>query len=77
MTDMIITGLSNKSIQVFDTNAETVSLTIPNTHMKPISCIRLNEAPKGPAATQLCDIFLTSSFSNMDPVKLWDMRSAK
>ncbi len=75
---MIITGLSNKSLQIFDTNAESVCATIPNTHVKPISCIRLNEAPKGPEyATQLCDIFLTSSFSYMDPIKLWDMRTSK
>ncbi|CAL8100991.1 unnamed protein product [Orchesella dallaii] len=76
-SNMIISGLSNKTIQVFDTNAETVSLTIPNAHSKPISCIRINEAPKGQHANYLCDIFMTSSFSNVDPIKLWDIRSAK
>ncbi|ODN00749.1 WD repeat-containing protein 27 [Orchesella cincta] len=76
-SNMIITGLSNKTIQMFDTNAETVSLTIPNAHSKPISCIRINEAPKGEHANSLCDIFMTSSFSNVDPIKLWDIRCAK
>jgi len=74
---MIIAGLSNKSVQIFDTNAEKVSLNIPNTHTKPIACFRINEAPQGMHATSLCDIFLTSTFSSFDPIKLWDLRCAK
>ena len=75
--DQIITGLSNKSIQIFDTNVEKVGMTILQAHNKPVSCIRINEAPKGGRATDLCDFFLTSSYSNLDPIKLWDLRSAK
>jgi WD40 repeat protein len=75
--DQIICGLSNKIIQVFDTNAEQVSLTINQGHGKAVSCIRLNEAPKGQSPTDLCDIFMTSSVSNIDPIKLWDLRSAR
>lgn len=75
--DLIFYGGSNKSLSTFDANAEKVIWTVPNAHNKNINCIRLNEAPKGSNAMILCDYFLTSSNSWLDPIKLWDLRSAR
>ncbi len=64
-------------MELFDAGSEQVVLTIPNCHSKSITTIRINEAPKSSHATSLCDTFLTSTNSVTDPLKLWDLRSAK
>lgn len=58
-----------------DVNAERVSFSVRCAHSKPVTCIRLNEAPLGGVQTShLSDIVLTSAPSYFDPVKLWDLR---
>ncbi|CAG7729362.1 unnamed protein product [Allacma fusca] len=76
-SNFVICGLSSKCLQVFDANTEKLAISIPQSHTRPLTCIRLNEAPKGSNATALCNFILTSAPSSVDPIKLWDLRTAR
>ena len=67
----MITGGSDKSIEVFDMNQAKSCLTIPEAHAKNFHQICQN----GSEFNHSYDLFLTCAVG--DGIKLWDLRSAQ
>lgn len=70
--DVVITGGSDKSIEIFDMNQTKSVLSIPEAHTRNIHQIFQTGSPYNQSSY---DVFLTSAVA--DGVKMWDMRNAK
>ena len=70
--DIVLTGGSDKSIEIFDMNQAKSCLFIPDAHTRNFHQIYQNESEHNQSSY---DLFLTNAVS--DGIKLWDLRIAQ